>query len=88
MLVARRWSFTYPLITHFATHVPGSETWAFDEYTFVYNLWWFKHATLDLGVNPLYSNQIWVPVGINFVLYTYTLFNAAVVAAAAAGCSA
>jgi hypothetical protein len=69
---------TYPLIRHFGTHVPGSATWAFDEYTFVYNLWWFKHALLDLGVNPLYSSYIWVPVGINFVLYTYTLFNAAV----------
>lgn len=70
-------ALTFPLILHFDTHVPGSDTWAFDEYTFVYNQWWFKYATLDLGTNPLYSNYIWVPVGINFVLYTYTLFNTA-----------
>lgn len=70
-------ALAYPLILHFGTHVPGSETWAFDEYTFVYNQWWFKYAVLDLGVNPLYSDHIWAPVGINLVLYTYTLFNAA-----------
>ncbi|MGQ9516144.1 MAG: interleukin-like EMT inducer domain-containing protein [Anaerolineae bacterium] len=68
---------TYPLVLHLGTHVPGSETWAFDEYTFVYNQWWFKYALLDLGTNPLYSDHIWVPVGINFVLYTYAIFNAA-----------
>ncbi len=70
-------ALTYPLVLHLGTHVPGSETWAFDEYTFVYNQWWFKYALLDLGTNPLYSDYIWVPVGINFVLYTYTIFNAA-----------
>ena len=77
LYVALTLVLTYPLVTRFGSFVPGSNTWAFDEYTFVYNQWWFKYALLDLGVNPLYSNYIWTPVGINFVLYTYTLFNAA-----------
>ncbi|MGQ9584184.1 MAG: interleukin-like EMT inducer domain-containing protein [Anaerolineae bacterium] len=67
---------SYPLPLRFSTHVPGSATWAFDEYTFVYNLWWFKYATLDLGSNPLYCQHIFYPLGASFVLYTYVLYHA------------
>jgi hypothetical protein len=66
----------YPLPLHLTTHVPGSETWAFDEYTFVWNLWWFREALLT-GQNPLQSDFIFHPLGIDLVLYTYNLFNAA-----------
>jgi hypothetical protein len=67
----------YPLPLHLTTHVPGSETWAFDEYTFVWNLWWFREALLT-GQNPLHSDLIFHPLGIDLVLYTYNLLNAAV----------
>lgn len=67
---------TYPLVFNFADHVPGSETWAHDEYTFVWNYWWFKHAVIDLGVNPLHTNFIFYPIGNGLVTYTYTLLNA------------
>ena len=40
---------TYPLITNFSTHVPGTNV---DEYTFLWNIWWFKHALFDLGLTP------------------------------------
>lgn len=66
----------YPLPLHLTTHVPGSETWAFDEYTFVWNLWWFRNALLT-GQNPLHSDYIFHPLGIDLVLYTYNAFNAA-----------
>ncbi|MGC8837574.1 MAG: interleukin-like EMT inducer domain-containing protein [Anaerolineae bacterium] len=69
---------SYPLPLHFTTHVPGSPTWAFDEFTFVYNLWWFKHAALDLHANPLYTDYIFYPLGTSFVLYTYVLYHALV----------
>ncbi len=69
---------TYPLVTHFNTHVLGTDIWAFDEYTFIWNMWWFKHALLDLQSNPLFSDYIFYPVGISLVLYTYNLFNAMV----------
>ena len=58
------------------THVPGSYTWAFDEYTFVWNTWWFRYSLFDLGQNPLYSTHTFYPLGIGLVLYTYNLFNA------------
>ena len=67
---------TWPLVRHLGTHVPGSNTWAFDEYTFVWNSWWFRYALFDLGQNPLHSTQIFYPLGISLVLYTYNLFNA------------
>jgi hypothetical protein len=67
---------TWPLLRHLGSHVPGSYTWAFDEYTFVWNTWWFRYALLDLGQNPLYSTHTFYPLGISLVLYTYNLFNA------------
>lgn len=67
---------TWPLVRHLGTHVPGSETWAFDEYTFVWNSWWLRYSLFDLGQNPLYSTHTFYPLGISLVLYTYNLFNA------------
>jgi hypothetical protein len=68
----------WPLPLRILTHVPGSDTWAFDEYTFVWNLWWFRHALLDLGSNPLHSDYIFYPLGIDLILYTYNILNAAI----------
>ena len=67
---------TYPLATHFTTHVPGSDTWAYDEYTFIWNIWYFKHAAVDLLSNPLHTDLIYYPLGIDLILYTYNLCNA------------
>jgi hypothetical protein len=69
---------TWPLVLHLDTHVPGSDTWAFDEYTFVWNMWWFRHALVDLGQNPLISTHTFYPLGIDLAFYTYNLFNALV----------
>jgi hypothetical protein len=69
---------TYPLVIHFCTHVMGTDIWAFDEYTFIWNMWWFKHSLLELQSNPLFSDYIFYPLGISLVLYTYNLFNALV----------
>lgn len=67
---------TYPLVTHLFSHVPGSPTWAFDEFTYLWNQWWFKHTVLDLQSNPFHSDLIYYPLGIDLVLYTYHLFHA------------
>ncbi|MCS7260547.1 MAG: hypothetical protein NZ765_07165, partial [Anaerolineae bacterium] len=68
---------TWPLAAHLVNHVPGSPVWAFDEFTFVWNMWWFKFSLLDLQRSPLHSDYIFYPLGIDLVLYTYNLFNAA-----------
>jgi len=69
---------TWPLIQHLSTYVPGSDTWAFDEYTFLWNSWWFRYAITELHQNPLHSNYIFYPLGISLILYTYNFFNAIV----------
>lgn len=68
---------TYPVVTAPTRLIPGSDTWAYDEYTFIWNIWWFKHAVLDLGVNPLHTNYTFYPIGTALVLYTYNLLYAA-----------
>jgi hypothetical protein len=67
---------TWPLAPHLATHIPGSAVWAFDESTFVWNMWWFKFSLLDLAQSPLHTNYIFYPLGIDLVLYTFNFFNA------------
>ncbi len=69
---------TWPLVRHLGTHIPGSYTWAFDEYTFLWNSWWFRHSLFGLGQTPLYSTHTFYPLGVSLVLYTYNLFNAIV----------
>ncbi len=69
-------ALTWPVVAHLSTMLPGTATWAFDESTFVWNIWYFKHALLDLHSSPLHSDLIWHPLGIDLVLHTYNLFNA------------
>jgi len=68
---------TWPLAAHLPTHVPGEATWAFDESTFLWNMWWLKFSILNLQQTPLESNYIFFPLGIKLTTYTFNLFNAA-----------
>jgi hypothetical protein len=68
-------ALTYPLVTQFGDHVPGTTTWSMDEYGYVWNNWWFKHAIFDLGTNPFQTNYLFYPVGTPLVLYTFTLLH-------------
>jgi hypothetical protein len=68
---------TWPLVAHLASHVPGEATWAFDESTFLWNIWWFKFSLLQLRQSPLVSSYIFFPLGIHLTTYTFNLFNAA-----------
>jgi hypothetical protein len=61
------------------THVPGVAQWAFDESTFLWNVWYFKHALVDQLATPLHSDLIWYPLGIDLILYTYNFFHALLV---------
>ena len=66
---------TYPLVMYFGDHVPGTTTWSMDEYGYVWNNWWFKHAVFDLGANPFQTNYMFYPIGTSLVLYTFTLLH-------------
>src|SRR5512146_3163009 len=69
---------TWPVLPNIGVRLPGTATWAFDESTFAWNIWYFKHALLDLHTSPLHSDLIWYPLGIDLILYTYNFFNAVV----------
>jgi hypothetical protein len=69
---------TWPLIANIATHVPGEATWAFDESTFLWNMWWFKFSLLNLGQTPLESTYTFFPLGVELTTYTFNLFQSAV----------
>jgi hypothetical protein len=68
---------TWPLAANLATHAPGVPQWAYDEATFVWNIWAFKDALIDNLANPLHSELIWYPLGIDLILYTYNFFHVA-----------
>ncbi|MCB0165095.1 MAG: hypothetical protein KDI79_12765 [Anaerolineae bacterium] len=68
---------TWPIAAHIATYIPGEATWAFDESTFIWNMWWFKFSLLNLTQSPLTSNYTFFPLGIHLTTYTFNLFNAA-----------
>ncbi|HEX7587966.1 MAG TPA: interleukin-like EMT inducer domain-containing protein [Anaerolineae bacterium] len=66
---------TWPLVSQFGDHVPGTTSWALDEYTLVWNNWWFRHALFDLGANPFQTNFLFYPIGTSLIFYMYTLLN-------------
>ena len=67
---------SWPLPLRIFSWVPGVAQWAFDESTFVWNIWYFKHSLIDNLSTPLHSDLIYYPLGIDLVLYTYNFFNA------------
>lgn len=69
---------SWPLLPQLLTHVPGVPQWAFDESTFLWNVWYFKHTVVDQLQSPLHSDLIWYPLGIDLILYTYNFFHALV----------
>ncbi len=63
---------TYPLVIHFATHVPGD---GIDDPALAWNLWWVRHALVDLRTNPFACDWLFYPIGINLAFYTLTVLN-------------
>ncbi len=69
-------ALSWPLLAHITTRVPGVPQWAFDESTFLWNIWYFKHSLIDQAQSPLHSELIYYPLGIDLILYTYNFFHA------------
>jgi hypothetical protein len=64
---------TYPLSLKIATHIPGG---SFDALQNVWNLWWFKYASVDLHSNPFYTHLVYHPTGVSLLFHTFNPFNA------------
>jgi hypothetical protein len=52
---------TWPLVLHFGSKVPG--WYIADNYEYLWKMWWFKHALLDLHQSPLVAPQLFYPQG-------------------------
>jgi len=64
---------TWPTVAHLATHLPGDGG---DDPAIAWNLWWVKHALLNLHTNPLHTDYLFYPIGVNLAFYTLTVLNA------------
>jgi hypothetical protein len=64
--------WTYPLVLHLSTHVPG--TGAGDNLCFVWNMWWWRQA-LAQHVDPFRTAAIFHPVGVDLAQHTHTALN-------------
>ena len=51
---------TYPMALHMAEAVPGPP---WDNYVWLYDIWWFKHTLFEAGISPLFNPQIFYPFG-------------------------
>lgn len=69
-------ALSWPLPRYLTSRVPGVAQWAFDESTFLWNAWYLKHALVDRLSNPLHTELIYYPLGIDLILHTYNFFHA------------
>jgi len=65
-------ALTYPLITHFDSHVPGR---GIDDPALAWNVWWFKFSIFNLGASPLHTDYLYYPLGVNLAANTSTFLN-------------
>ncbi len=64
---------TYPLAFNLSTMVIGRVV--DDGFYFIWQLWWFKHALLDLHISPFFNPDIFYPGGYNLAVGNTTLAN-------------
>jgi hypothetical protein len=69
-------AWLWPFLASPASRIPGD---AGDNFLFVWNLWWVRHA-VQARVWPLWCPAIFVPYGVDLTLHTLTPLPALVVA--------
>lgn len=60
---------TYPIALNLVSQVPGGG----DAWQHIWNLWWVKHALLDLHTSPYHTNLVYYPAGANLYFHTLVL---------------
>ena len=65
--------FSWPLVRHLQTHLPGSPDG--DTGVYVWNLWVFQHELIDHRTSPYFTGRIFAATGrANLSLHNYTAF--------------
>lgn len=65
--------FTYPLILYLNSRIPGVQS--SDNFAYLWKMYWFKHAIIDLRQSPLFAPHIFYPKGFNFAQDEATFVN-------------
>ena len=65
--------FTYPLVLHLTTHVPGEVEG--DVPVYIWNLWWMQQA-LSEGISPLFCDYIFAPYGASLAFHAFVFLKA------------
>lgn len=65
-------AMTYPLVLNFRTHIPGVPG---DNFAYLWKIWWFEKAMVDLHQNPLFAPHILYPEGFDFARDEATISN-------------
>ncbi len=63
---------TYPLVRYLTSSLPGD---GFDGWQNYWNLWWVRHALVDLGMNPFFCPLMDYPAGASLLFHTLNIFN-------------
>ncbi len=63
---------TYPLVLKFSTDILGPPE---DNLQAIWNFWWVKHALLNLGAHPYYTDYLFYPNGTSLAFHSLSLFN-------------
>ena len=66
--------FTWPSLIRLTTHVMGG---GFDTWHYVWNLWWFRQAVVELHVDPFHAPDIFWPTGTTLRCHTFHPLNGA-----------
>jgi hypothetical protein len=64
--------FTWPLALNLTTAIPGD---SFDGWQNYWNQWWIKQALIDRIANPLVTDLLYFPTGVNLYFHTLNPFN-------------
>jgi hypothetical protein len=71
---------TWPLAAHFFSHVPGDPRDPGDYWAYYWDLWWVKHALLDLRQSPLHTSLLYHPDGTSLYFHSLLLAPSALMA--------
>src|SRR5262245_40227159 len=74
---------TWPLARHFTSAAPGTDHWngrvLFVETPInLWNLWWFRHALVDLGQSPFTCAYLFYPTGADLWFHTLSPLPASI----------
>jgi len=62
---------TWPLVLHAGTKTTASQPIIADSWVYLWDLWWMKHAIVELHTNPFHTDFLFFPDGTD--LYFHTL---------------